>query len=40
VKLDPNDGRSLNNLAWLLLEQNKPMEALPYALRAVKRSNR
>jgi len=38
VKLDPNDPGSLNNLAWLLLEQHKVAEALPLALRALKRA--
>jgi Flp pilus assembly protein TadD len=38
VKLDPNDPQSLNNLAWLLVEQHKVKEALPLALRAVKRA--
>jgi tetratricopeptide (TPR) repeat protein len=38
VKLDPNDPHSLNNLAWLLVEQHKAKEALPLALRAIKRA--
>jgi predicted Zn-dependent protease len=38
VTLDPLDPISSNNLAWFLLEQRRPMEALPFALRAVKRA--
>jgi tetratricopeptide (TPR) repeat protein len=38
VKLDPTDPGSLNDLAWLLLEQKKAMEALPLALKAFKRA--
>jgi hypothetical protein len=38
VKLDGADPRSLNELAWLLVEEHKASEALPLALRAVKRA--
>jgi hypothetical protein len=38
VKLNGTDPRSLNELAWLLVEERKPSEALPLALRAVKRA--
>jgi len=38
VTLDPTDPTSLNALAWLLVEQHRATEALPLALRAVKRA--
>jgi Flp pilus assembly protein TadD len=38
VKLDPSDPTALNNLAWFLVEARRPTEALPFALRAVKRA--
>ena len=37
LKFDPNDGATLNNLAWLIaLHLNNPNEALPYIERAAK----
>ncbi len=38
VELDPLDPYGLNNLAWFFVRQKRPMDALPFALRAVKRA--